>query len=183
MKKLFAILFALIPAIYAAGTAVFLYLMPEDEVLFAVLGGVVLLSILFAVGHCVHGGKADRNFLAITNVWSIGGHFLLFAAELAWWFYSYVQVRIAEQNGGIEGGLGLLLLIVLYMPHWISYLISRITAAVNCRRILRGISSSTVQALHTFLHLLPITDLANTIWVLCKVKACQRFHQPPIEME
>lgn len=183
MKKLFAILFSLIPAIYAVGVAVFLYLMPEDEVLFAVLGGIVVLSIVFAIGHCSLSKNAERKFLASINVWGIVGNLLLFADEVTWWIYSYVQVRIAEQNGGMEGGLGLFLLIIVYMPHWISYLICRITAAINCQRILDGICSSAVRSAHTLLHIFPITDLISAIWVLCKVNAWKRFQQPPIEME
>ena len=183
MKKLFAILFTLIPVIYAAGIAVFLYLMPEDEVLFAALGGIVVLSLIFAICHCVQSKNTDRKFLAVTNVWCISGNLLLFAAEVIWWIYSYVQVRIAEQNGGMEGGLGLFLLIIFYVPHWISYLICRVAAAINCKRALEGIGSSTIRIFHTLLHLLPIADLISAICVLCKVKACQRFQQPPIEMK
>lgn len=183
MKKLFAVLYALIPVFYAAGMLVFLYIMPEDEVLFAVLGGIIVLSFVFCIVYSILSTNAQRQFLVLTNIWSIGCNLLLFAAEITWLVISYIQVCIAEQNGAMEGGLGIVLLIVFFMPHWISYLICRITASINCGRALKGISSTSASLFHMILHLFPITDLISAVWVLHRVNRFQHCQQPPIEME
>lgn len=183
MKKLFAVLVSLIPAIYAAGMVLFLFIMPEDEVLFTVLGGIVLLSIVFCTVHSILSTKADRKFLALSNVWSVGGNLLLVIAEFVWLIVSYIQVRIAEQNGGMEGGLGIVLLIVFFMPHWISYLICRLTAAIGCERALHGMIGNGWKTFLTLCHIIPVLDLICAIVVLHKVKRFHSCQQPPIEIE
>ena len=183
MKKLFAVLYVLIPVFYAAGMLACLYSMPEDEVLFTLLGGIIVLSFVSCIAYSILSANAKRQFLAITNIGSISCNLLLFAAEITWLVISYIQVRIAEQNGGMEGGLGIVLLIVIYMPHWISYLICRITASINCSRALKGISSSSASIIHSILHLFPITDLISAVLVLQRVNRFQHCQQPPIEME
>ena len=181
MKKLFAILVALIPAIYIGAMALFLYIMPEDEVLFAVLAGILLMGALCNCIYCIVSAKADRRFLAVNNIWILGSNLLLYIVEMVWLIVSTIQVRIAEQNGGMEGGLGVFLLILFYTPHWVSYLITRIFSSVNCMRALKGISREGVRILHMFLHFFPITDLISAIWVLFKVNRSHCFQQPPIE--
>ena len=181
MRRMFAILVSLIPAIYVAAMAVFLFIMPEDEVLFAVLGGIIVVSILGCIGYSVTSAKSSKQSIAVTNLWIIGGNLLLFAAEITWLVISYIQVRIAEQNGGMEGGLGIFLLIIFYLPHWISYLICRCTAAIGCHRSLIDVTGNTAKTLHILLHLIPVFDLISAIWVLLRVKRFHCFQQPPIE--
>lgn len=175
MKKLFAVLVTLIPALYVAGMALFLYIMPEDEVLFAVLGGTVVLSIVLCAFYSVYSKSADKQSLAVTNIWIVAGNLLLFAAELIWLIIQTVRVNIGAQNGELEGGLGIFLLIIFYLPHWISYFVCRCTAAICCQRALRGITGSTTKTIHVLLHLFPVLDLCSAIWVLWKVKHCQSF--------
>ena len=86
-------------------------------------------------------------------------------------------------NGGMEGGLGLALLILLYLPHWSNYLVVRIVGAVSTARTLKGISGENTRMAHTFLQLIPAADLLSAIWVLRKVNAFQACQQPPIEMK
>lgn len=181
MRKVFNILVALIPAMYLGGMAAFLYIMPEDEVLFAVLAGTILLSMLLCIAYSVNSPQQDKKALCITNLWIIGGNLLLFLAEIIWLIVSSIQVHIATQNGGMEGGLGLFLLIIFYMPHWISYLICRITAAVHCCRALRGICSSGQAGIYAILHIIPVLDIVSASLVLKRVKTFQCSQQPPIE--
>ena len=183
MKKLFGILTALIPAIYVCGLVLFLYLMPEDEVLFAVLGGIILLSLIFCIGYGTTSHKADSLYLAKMNMWIIGGNLLLFAAEIAWLIISMIQVHIATQQGGMEGGLGIFLLIIFFLPSWISYLICRFTAAVCCFDALNGKVSNSAKTLHTILHLFTISDMISAVWVYRKVKHFQTCQQPTIETD
>lgn len=183
MKKLFGILTALIPAIYAGGMALFLLLMPEDEVLFAVLGGTVLLSLVFCVGYGITSSKAQPQFLARMNLWIISGNLALYIAEITWLIVSAIQVHIATQQGGMEGGLGTFLLIIFYIPSWISYLVCRCTAAMCCNEALKGATGNASRTIHTILHLFPVLDLCSAIWVYRKVKHCHTFQQPTIETQ
>ena len=183
MQKVFGILTALIPAFYAGGMVLFLYLMPEDEVLFAVLGGIILLSLIFCIGYGAASQKADSLYLARMNLWIIGGQMLLFTAEITWLIIAAIQVHIATQQGGMEGGLGIFLLIILYMPSWISYLICRFTAAVCCFDALKDKVISRSRTLHTLLHLFPVLDLISAILVYRTVKRFQFCQQPTIETE
>lgn len=183
MKKVFGILTALIPVIYVFGMVLFLYLMPEDEVLLLVLGGTVLLSLTFCIGYGTSSQKADSLYLAQMNLWIIGGNLVLFAAEIIWLVVSSIQVHIATQQGGMEGGLGIFLLIILYLPSWISYLICRFTAAACCFDALKEKAGNSARTLHTTLHLFPLLDMISAIWVYRKVKHFQTIQKPTIETE
>lgn len=181
MRKVYNTLVALIPAMYIGGMTAFLYIMPEDEVLFTVLLGIILLSIIFCIAYSVNSTQQDKKTLCVTNLWMICGNLILFVAEITWLIISSIQVHIATQNGGMEGGLGIFLLIIFYFPHWISYLICRITAAIHCNRALDGICSRGKAGVYTILHLFPVLDLIFAILVLRKVNRFQDFQQPPIE--
>lgn len=183
MKKLFTVLTVLLPLAYVLGMIVFLYISPEDEVLFAVLGGITLLGLVICTVFSVITSKADRKFLAVTDIWILAVNLVLYVAEAVWWLVAYVQVRIGEQNGAMEGGLALVLLIFFYTPHWITYLFSRICASINCERVLKDVCGNGVKTFHIILHFFPFTDLISAIWVLRRVNQFQHCQQPPIEME
>lgn len=183
MKKTFAVLTALLPLIYAGAMQTMAMGNAEDEVLFAVLGVFLLIGFLFPLLFMIASAKAESKFLAICNLWFYAGNLLLFAAEAVLWLIRLNEVRIAEQNGAVEGGLGLALLIVIYLPHWISYLWVRVFGAIGTSRALTGKCSNLCRACHMLLQLVPLTDLVSAIWVLGKVKACQGCQQPPIEMQ
>ena len=183
MKKTFAILTALLPAIYAASVEMSAFLRVEDEALFTIFGILLLIGFLIPVWFAVLTAKADKKFLAVCNLWFYGGNLLLLAYEIALWIIRFHENKIAEMNGGMEGGLGIALLILLYLPHWSNYLVVRIVGAVSTARTLKGVSGENTRMAHTFLQLIPAADLLSAIWVLRKVKAFQACQQPPIEMK
>ena len=181
MKKTLAILTALLPAVYAASVEISAFFRVEDEALFTIFGILLLIGFLIPVWFATITAKADKKFLAACNLWFYGGNLLLLACEIVLWIIRYQEVRIAEQNGGMEGGLGLALLILLYLPHWSNYLVVRIVGAISTARTLKGVSGENTRMAHTFLQLIPVVDLVSAIWVLRKVKAFQACQQPPIE--
>lgn len=183
MKKLFAVLTALLPAIYAASVEISAFFRVEDEALFTIFGILLLIGFLIPVWFAVLTAKADKKFLATCNLWFYAGNLLLLACEIALWIIRFHENKIAEMNGGMEGGLGLALLILLYLPHWSNYLVVRIVGAVSTARTLKGVSGENTRMAHTFLQLIPAADLLSAIWVLRKVNAFQACQQPPIEMK
>ncbi len=183
MKKLFAALTALLPVIYTTSMLLLAFLGAEDEALFAVLGIYLMIGFLFPLAFYLLTAHSKRKFLAVANLWFYAGNLLLLAAEALIWFYQANEVRIAEQNGAMEGGLGLALLIFLYLPHWITYLWVRIFGSLNTSKVLTDICNNTTKTVNMLLQLFPVSDLLSAIWVLGKAKAFQSFQQPPIEMK
>lgn len=183
MKKALAILTALLPVIYAISMQLSVFLIKGDEALFAMLGIFLLIGFLLPVSFSIATAAADKRFLAICNLWFYAGNLLLFAYEIVLWCIRYHEEQIAAQNGAMGGGLGLALLILLYLPHWSNYLVVRIVGAVSTARTLKGISGENARMAHTFLQLIPAADLLSAIWVLRKVNAFQACQQPPIEMK
>jgi hypothetical protein len=184
MKKALAILTALLPVIYAISMQLSVFLIKGDEALFAMLGIFLLIGFLLPVSFSIATAAADKRFLAICNLWFYAGNLLLFAYEIVLWCIRYHEEQIAAQNGAMEGGLGLALLIIIaYMPHWIIYLCVRVAGAISCARSLRGTDGTQGNAVLTGMQLFPITDLISSILVLRKVKAFQACQQSPIEMK
>ena len=183
MKKVFAVLTALIPAVYLIGLGISASVGAEDAALFALLGVKLILGFLLPVWYAVITANADKKFLAVCNLWFYGGNLFLFAIEIALWIHSYIENRIAAQNGAMEGGLLLFLLILVYLPHWANYLVVRIVGSVSTGRILSGICEKRCRLIHMDLQLLPVADLISAILVLRKVNAFQACQQPPIEMQ
>ena len=183
MKKVFAVLTALLPAVYLIGLGISASVGAEDAALFALLGVMLILGFLLPVWYAVITANADKKFLAVCNLWFYGGNLFLFATEIALWIHSYIENRIAEQNGAWEGGLVLVLLFILYFPHWINYLVVRIVGAVATARILKGVSEEGKRMAHAFCQLLPVADFISAILVLRKVNAFQACQQPPIEIK
>lgn len=183
MKKLLAVLTALIPAVYLIGLGISASVGAEDAALFALLGVMLILGFLLPVWYAVITANADKKFLAVCNLWFYGGNLLLFALEIALWIHSYIENRIAAQNGAMEGGLLLFLLILVYLPHWANYLVVRIVGSVSTGRILSGICEKRCRLIHMDLQLIPVADLISAILVLRKVNAFQASQQSPIEMQ
>lgn len=181
MKKVFAVLTALLPAVYLVSIGLSAVYGAEDEALFTILGLLLVIGFLLPVWFAFLAARADKKFLAVCNIWFYSGNLLLFALEIALWVHRFIENRIAEQNGAWEGGLVLVLLILLYLPHWINYLVVRIVGAVSTGRILSGICEKRTRANLTDLQLLPVADLISAILVLRKVKAFQGCQQPAAE--
>ena len=170
MKKTVAILTGLLPFFYAGMIVLLILVNSDDKMLFALMGIYSLMGLLLPLLFNALTTKAARKFLARCNVWFYGGNFAFFLAECIFWLVRLEQNRIAEQNGAIEGGLGLVLLILIYLPHWLSYMFTRIAGAVGCARVLQDKSSPSVRICHILLQMIPITDLISAIWVLHHVK-------------
>lgn len=171
MKKLLAILTALLPVIYVITMQIVSQVQMGDDGFFAVLGIYLLIGLMFPILFSIASTKACKRFLAISNVWIYCANLALMIAEIVFWLIRFEENRIAEQNGAMEGGLGLVLLILfVYMPHWLSYLISRIVGAIHCERTLKGICGGGARALLTLFQLLPVTDLLSALWVYRKVR-------------
>ena len=170
MKKTATVLVALMPVVYCLIIQAANLLHLEDELFLGALGIYTLLGILLAIIYDRTCYRCDKLFLAANNLWFYAGNFALFIAEIVLWCIRLEETRIAEQNGAMEGGLGLVLLILVYLPHWISYLATRIAGAATCARILKGLCSPTAVLCHVILQLLPGTDSISSIWVYQKVK-------------
>ena len=183
MKKTLAVLTALLPAVYAVSMQLSIFLIKGDEALFAMLGIFLLIGFLLPVLFSVATAAADKKFLAICNLWFYAGNLLLFAYEIVLWCIRYQEERIAAQNGALEGSLGLALLILLFLPHWCSYLFVRVAGAISCARTLRGTGGTQGNAVLTGMQLFPVTDLISAILVLRKVNRFLSCQQPPIEMK
>ena len=183
MKKLFSVLTVLLPAVFAVSLLLSAVSGAEDEALLALIGGFLFIGILFPVVFAAITANADKKFLAVSNLWFYATNLLLFASEIILWIIRWNEVRIAEQNGAMEGGLGLVLLILLYLPHWISYLVTRIVGAVSTARVLKDVCDSGTGSVHTLVQLVPVADLLSAILVLRKVNRSLSFQQPPIEIK
>jgi hypothetical protein len=122
-------------------------------------------------------------FVAFVVSFVIGSNLLVFLAQIVIMIIVIIDVRIAEQQGAMEGGLMIVLYYFLFLPSRINYLICRITAALCAHRALDDTLYSHRKGLHTFLHLIPIADMISAIWVYSKVKHCQTFQQPTIETD
>ena len=181
MKKTLTVLTALLPAIYAISMQLSVFLIKGDEALFAMLGIFLLIGFLLPVSFSVATAAADKRFLAICNLWFYAGNLLLFAYEIVLWCIRYHEEQIAAQNGGMEGSLGLALLILLFLPHWGSYLFVRVAGAISCARSLRGTGSTQGNAVLIGMQLFPVTDLISAGLVLRKVNRFLSCQQPPIE--
>lgn len=170
MKKTLSVLTALLPVMYVLSLVMLFLLDAADDPLFTVMIGYCIAATVLHILFCTHTAKAEPSFLAVSNVWLYAWNLALFLFEIVYWLVQLEQTRIAEQNGAIGGGLGLVLLILIYLPHWFSYLLTHITGAISCERTLQGICGGGVRAANAFLQLIPITDLVSAVWVLSRVR-------------
>lgn len=170
MKKTLSVLAALLPVIYIASLVLLFLLDAADEPLVSFMIAYCVIAAVLLVTFSILTAGAKRRFLASTNIWLYAVNLALFLVETVYWLVQLEQTRIAEQNGAMGGGLGLVLLILIYLPHWFSYLLTHITGTINCVRTLHGICSGGVCAFHTLLQLLPVTDLVSACWIAHLVK-------------
>lgn len=173
MKKTLSVLTALLPVIYIAALVLLFLRDVTDTTLLSFMICYCVVAAVLLVAFCILTAGAKRKFLAVTNIWLYAGNLALFLFETAYWLVQLEQTRIAEQNGAMGGGLGLVLLILIYLPHWFSYLLTHIAGAINCVRTLHGICSGVSSAFHTLLQLLPVTDLISACWIAHLVN-CQK---------
>ena len=170
MKKILSAIAALLPIIYIASLLVLFLLDATDKpLLLFMVCYCIFAAIILIIFSFITAGAA-RKFLANTNILLYAGNLCLFVLEIILWMVRLEENRIAAENGAMGGGLGLLLLILLYLPHWFSYLLTRVAGAINCLRILHGHRRGIVCALHTILQLFPVTDLISACCVKHSIK-------------
>lgn len=183
MKKLFSVLTALVPLFYIMTCVFLFYLDAEDVVtISAILGSIVLALIICAV-YSSFRHKAESSFLAKMNLWIIGVNLLVFLALIVVMVITIIDVRIAEQQGAMEGGMAIVVLWLLTLPIRINYFFCRITAALCASQALDNTFYNRFKTLHFVLHLFPVLDMISAVLVYSKVKHCQTFQQPTIETE
>ncbi len=173
MKKLTSVLVALLPLLYCVIMQAANLLHLGDELFLGSLGIYALLGILLPIAYDRTCYQAENKFLAGNNLWFYGINLALFIAEIVLWLVRLEENRIAEQNGAMEGGLGLVLLIVVYLPHWLSYLATRIAGAASCARTLRDACTPATRIFNVILQLFPGTDLLSGIWVYLNIRQNQ----------
>lgn len=173
---------ALLPVVYCVGMQCMVLISDaSDELLFGFLGVYLLLGLFITVLHTVLFRQESPKTVATANLWITVSNLIVFLSCILLLIIRMEETRIAEENGAMEGGLGIFLLIVVYLPHWITYLLARISCAIGCARIWKGRKDGVLGDSLTVLCLIPVLDLISVIVVLRKVKHCQCFQEPPIE--
>lgn len=183
MKRLFAILTALTPAFYILTLVILFQVDAKDGLTIISILATIVLTLIICKVYASFRHQAEILFLAKMNLWIIGSNLLVFLAQIMIMVIVIIDVRIAEQQGAMEGGLMIVLYYFLFLPSRINYLICRITAALCARNALDETLYSHRKGIHSILHLFPFADMVSAVWVYRKVKACQGFQQPTIETE
>ena len=173
MKKLFAILTALTPAFYILTLVIEFQVDAKDGLTIISILATIVLTLIICKVYASFRHKAEILFLAKMNLWIIGSNLLVFLAQIVIMVIVIIDVRIAEQQGAMEGGLMIVLYYFLFLPSRINYLICRITAALCARNALDETLYSHRKGIHSILHLFPFADMASAIWVYRTVKRCQ----------
>jgi hypothetical protein len=170
MKKVLLVLMPLLPVFYVLTILGLFLLDVNDEQLFVALGGYIVIPLAATILHCWLTSNSASYPLTLSNMWAYISNLALFLFEAVYWVKTLIEVRIAEQNGAMGGGLGLVLLILLYLPHWVSYSLTHVAGAIGCSRVLQDKCTPGVRICHILLQLFPFTDLISEIWVLNRVK-------------
>ena len=170
MKKAIVWLNALLPVMYLMMIGICILINPNDEMLFFILGIYSLIGLLLPGLLALLTANTSNRLLATGNLWIAISNLSLLAAQAIYWFTRLIEIQIAAANGAMEGGLELVVLILLYLPHWVSYFLARIACAINCVRVLLHKSNNANYILYALMHLLPITDLIGAMLVLRQVK-------------
>ena len=174
MKKIIAPLTAVLPLLYILAIGLSFLFHASDPLLFCLLGVYLLLTLLFTVCFYFTIHHYQPKQLAMYNILFSAGNLLLLLMEAGYWLVKKAEIQQQAQSGAAEGGLLLLIWIILYLPHWFSYFMVRIAGMVSCNRSLEGICSTFTRLLHDILHFLPAADLISSIWVLYKVSTWQK---------
>jgi hypothetical protein len=183
MKKMLGIFTALTPAFYILTLVMLLLVDAKDGLTIFSIFGTIILTLIICKVYASFRHKAEILFLAKMNLWIIGSNLLVFLAQIVIMIIVIIDVRIAEQQGAMEGGLMIVLYYFLFLPSRINYFICRITAALCARNALDETLYSHRKGIHSILHLFPFADMVSAVWVYRKVKVCQGFQQPTIETE
>ena len=173
MKKAFAAVMGLLPVLYLLCLGLSFFLDAQDEPLLMMMLGYCAAALAVHIVYSVVTAQTPRRFQAVRNLWFYSVNFAFFLAEIILWLVMLRAVRIAEAEGAIEGGLILVVLILLYLPHWFSYLLTRIVGTISCYRAPQGIVSVNAQLAHCLLQLVPGGDVISALWVLRRVKNSQ----------
>lgn len=179
MKKLSPYLTALLPLLYLVMVGLMCLVDASDSVLIGVFLIYMVLSMLFTTVFSHYIDCYPRAKLAQYDFLFSLGNLLLFLAEVVYWLVQRTLMLEQAQNGATEGSLILLLLIILYLPHWVSYFMVRVIGIISCNRMLNGICSRGTKTLHTICHFFPATDLMSSLWVLHKIKSWQKAQKIP----
>ena len=170
MKKAIVWFNALLPIFYLMMIGLCILIDVEDEPLFIIFGIYLFIGLLLPCLLILLTSNLSTKFLAAGNLWISISNLSVLTAQVIYWLISLKETQIAEANGAMGGGLGLVLLILIYLPFWASYFIARIACTVNCVRILRRKAGKNDYVLYAIMHLLPITDLISAIIVLFHTK-------------
>ena len=165
MKKTLSALTASLPLFYAAAIFILFLLDSTDGALLTVMFGYIAIALLLHIFFLSFAMKETPEFLSISNLILYSGNLILFVIEIIYWAIYYRQTQIATQNGAMGGGLGLVLLILLYLPHWASYFMTHIVGAICCFKALNRKCGDGILLCHILMQLLPVTDLASAVIV------------------
>lgn len=177
MKKIFAPIVALLPIVYLLSPVTCLLIDSSDSILLGSYGVYLLLTLVSVVLFILFRKAHSAKKLAIYNIVFSAGNLAVLVAQLVYWIISVEKVHQQTQDGGMCAGLLLVVLIILYFPHWISYSLVRIGSMFTCFRSLNGICPMGIKILHTIMHFLPLADLISSIIVLCKICIRQKMAQ------
>lgn len=174
MKKVFAPLVALIPVFYVLLFALFVLIDPSDNVLLGIYVAFLVASVLASILFAVFAGAHSRKSLALYNILFAAGNLLILIGQIVYWYAKLAEINGATENQPAEGLLLFFVLLIFYIPHWVSYGIVRIVGMVANWRTLRGICPNGINALHTALHFFPLADLISSVIVLLRVRAWEK---------
>ncbi len=171
MKKLSPYLIAILPLLYLAMIDLLYLVDASVSALIGVFLIYMVLSMLFTTAFSHYIDCYPRAKLAQYDFLFSLENFLLFLAEVVYWLVQRALMLEQAQNGATEGGLILLLLIILYLPHWVSYFMIRVIGIISCNRMLSGICSKGTKTVHAICHFFPATDVISSLLVLRKIKS------------
>ena len=173
MKKVLAAVMGLLPAVYLLCLGLSFLLDSQDEPLLVMMLGYCAAALAIHIAYSARTARSSRRFQAVSNLWICSVNFAFLLAEIILWLVQLRGVRLAEAEGAMGGGLGLLLLIILYLPHWFSYFLTRIVSTVSCYRALQGIVPVNARLVFSLLQLIPGADVISAVLVLRRVKKSQ----------
>ncbi|MGN0999020.1 MAG: hypothetical protein ACI4PO_05660 [Faecousia sp.] len=159
MRKAMPVLSALLPYIYFLGFGCMLLLdIDSDAVLLGFLAVYFVLGILVSALYAVF-ADARSNFAV--KLAAIPGDLFV----IAYFVIRCMETEQATQNGAIEGGLGIIVLIILSIPYLLCRVMTMISSAVACGRRVHGSDH-----IYTVLHVLPIFDIIGAAIVRKRIQ-------------
>ena len=148
MSKVTPVLAAAFPYVFFAGFGcMLLFDSVSDGVLLGFLAVYFALGVILSVLYAVF-ADARSNFAV--KLAAIPGDLFV----IVYFVIRCIEVEQATQNGAIEGGLGIIVLIILSIPYLLCRVMSMVSAAIACGRRVHGSDH-----IYTVLHVLPIFDI------------------------